>query len=321
MPTPTREDLRSELVWNVDEMTTVTFVWRTLQILFTMPVFFAAFLMVRLIRPAAAPAVLRWYLQTQGAVFVKLGQFLAMRYDVLPPEYCVELTKLLDRMPPVPARRIFDVIEQDLGKPVRTLFAEIDIEPMGSASIAQVHRAKLHDGRRVAVKVMRPGVRRVFDIDFAYMRLVGTVLDDLLFAGSGVEDIMSEVIALTREELDFRRETGNLHEMHARMSEDDIDHCSPDGIQELCGDMTITMELLEGVPVSDLMTALASKDTRRLAEWQRSGITPRRTARLIVRSVLEQTMRHRLFQADPHAANLIALPGGTLGWVDFGILG
>jgi ubiquinone biosynthesis protein len=302
-------------------VTAFTFVVRSMQIALFLPLFLVAFAAVRVFRPMAAPTLLRWYLQTQGAVFVKLGQFLAMRYDVLPPEYCLELSRLLDRLPPVPASWIIGVMERDLGRRVSEAFARFDDQPLASASIAQVHRAVLHDGRVVAVKIMRPDVRRKFEVDFAYMRLLGTVLDDLLFAGSGVSDIMSEVIALTQEELDFRREIGNLHEMRNRMAEDDIDHRAPEVIPELCGDMTITMEFLEGVPVTEILAALETGDAKRLSEWARSRITPRRTARLILRSVLEQTMRHRLFQADPHAANLIVLPGGTLGWVDFGILG
>jgi ubiquinone biosynthesis protein len=298
------------------------FLARTLQIVVLFPAFVVVMLVARIVRPSSGPTILRRYLQGQGGVFVKLGQFLAMRYDVLPAEYCAELSKLLDRLPPLPVARIVSVIENDLGRPVAELFGEIDPEPLGSASIAQVHRATLLDGRPVAIKVMRPGVRRQFEVDFLYMRLLGTILEEyLFFTNSGIGDIVKEVLTLTREELDFRREAGNIAEMHARMLEDDIDHYAPEVVPGLCGSATITMEFISGVPVVDLLEASDANDQVRLAEWAPLRITPQRTARLILRSVLEQTMRHRLFQCDPHAANLVVMPGGTLGWLDFGILG
>jgi ubiquinone biosynthesis protein len=298
------------------------FLFRSLQIGLLLPTVGIALAVVRLVRPASGPGLLRWYLQTQGGVFVKLGQFLAMRYDLLSPAYCQELSKLLDRMPPLPVARILAVVEQDLGRPAAGLFASFDSEPLGSASIAQVHRATLPDGRDVAVKVMRPGIEREFDVDFRWMGFLATVLEEyLFFVNTGVADVMAEVVTLTREELDFRREIQNLEEMHRLLDADDIDHSAPAPIAELCGARTITMEFIDGVAVTDMIDALDAGDEARLATWAPMRITPERTARLILRSVLEQTMRHRLFQSDPHAANLIMRPDGSLGWLDFGILG
>jgi ubiquinone biosynthesis protein len=124
-----------------------------------------------------------------------------------------------------------------------------------------------------------------------------------------------------REELDFRREARNIESMHKRMACDDIDHYAPKIYPSLCGERVITMEQINGVSVSEIIAALEADDQPALNAWAAAGVSPRRSARLLMRSVLEQTMRHRLFHADPHAANLILTEGGTLAWVDFGMLG
>ena len=120
-----------------------------------------------------APVVLRRYLQTCSGGFIKLGQILAMRYDLLPEEYCHELAKLLDQMPPVPLARIERIIAEDLGRPVAACFQALDAVPLGSASIAQVHAARLPSGEAVAVKVVRPGIARTLRVDMAYLGVAG----------------------------------------------------------------------------------------------------------------------------------------------------
>jgi ubiquinone biosynthesis protein len=254
-------------------------------------------------------------------VFTKLGQFLAMRYDLLPVVYCQELSKLLDRLPPIPVSRIIPIIEHDIGQPVATAFASLDPVAIGSASLAQVHRATLPTGEQVVIKVMRPDTALRFRTDFIYMRAYAWILEHTPFIDRGIAGIIREVIALTSRELDFRREAHNMVEMRQLMLEDDIDHDAPLLYPGLSGANAITMEFIEGVSISQLLRAVDGKDTRQLAAWAESNITPRRAAHLILRSVLEQTMHHRQFQADPHASNMIMRPGGTLSWLDFGVMG
>ena len=124
-----------------------------------------AFLLRGLLGPRAGPRILRWYLQSCGAAFVKFGQVLAMRYDLLPVEYCEELSKLLDSLPPAPASLIIPVVERDLGRPLAECFAEFELTALAAASIAQVHGAKLLNGESVVVKVLRPGNHERFEID------------------------------------------------------------------------------------------------------------------------------------------------------------
>lgn len=298
------------------------FVARSVRITAFSTAFAVAFTVHRLVSPRSGPRLLRWYLQSTGAAFVKLGQILAMRYDLLPARYCEELSKLLDRLPPIPYQTVVQVIEDDLGVPIDDCFGELETEALAAASIAQVHAARLHNGQSVVVKVIPPGTSQRFRVDFAYMRLGARLLDGLgRFGELDLQRLTRELIQLTREELDFSREARNAWEMHRAMLTDDIDHYSPALVPELCGRRVLTMERLEGVPVVEIIAALEAGDADATARWAEMGITPERTAALLLRSILEQSMRHRIFHADPHAANLIVMSGGTLGWIDFGMLG
>jgi ubiquinone biosynthesis protein len=129
------------------------------------------------------------------------------------------------------------------------------------------------------------------------------------------------MIHLTREELDFLREAQSIQIFHDLLAQDDIDHYAPLVYFDTCGQATITMEWLAGVGMGELITAIQSCDQPRLRQWAQRGITPKRTARLVMRSTLVQMFRHRMFHADPHIANLILLDGGTLGYVDYGMVG
>lgn len=286
-------------------------------------IFLVAFGAARYLAPVTSRAILvRWFLQSCGGAFVKLGQVLAMRYDLLPAEYCQELSKLLDRMPPVPAKRIIAAIEKDLGRPLNQVFQTFDRVPLASASVAQVHRAVLHEGDAVVVKVVKPGIRRQLDVDLGFAVVLARMLDRYrLLPYLGLSRIVADLVRLTREELDFRREARNAHILHRLLLQDEIDHYAPRIYAAYCGEMIITMEEIRGVSVIDMLDALDTRDEVRIREWRERGISIPRTARLLLRSILEQTIRHRMFQADPHAANLIVMEGGTLAWVDFGITG
>jgi ubiquinone biosynthesis protein len=274
------------------------------------------------LRRRAAPSVLKQYLQACGGGFVKLGQMLAMRYDLLPEAYCDALLGLLDRMPATALSRIEQTIVEDLGRPVSECFADLDPIPIGSASIAQVHAGRLPTGEPVAVKVARPGIRRTLRIDLFYLRQAARLARQFGFLRHlDTRALVGELTQLTREELDFRREARNAALFNEQLALDDVDHRAPHVYFDLCGARVITMERIQGVAVTSLLAAVRSDDRARLERWAELGIRPRRTARLLLWSILEQTMHHRVFNADPHPANLIVEEGGTLAWLDFGMVG
>jgi ubiquinone biosynthesis protein len=303
-------------------MTAVTYVLRSLLAGIATTLFLPVFAIVRLVAPPAAPRTLRWFLQTLGGGFAKLGQMLAMRFDLLSPAYYDELRKILDHLPRVDTRTIRKVIAADLGRPVAEIFDSFDDVPIGSASIAQAHRAVLPGGHRVVVKVMRPRIRAILAADLANLDLISRFLQLLgVFRNSDLSRIIREIKRYTLEELDFRREAFHAQALHDLMNADDIDHYAPHPYFEACGARVITLEELSGVWLSDLVAAIDRGDRALLAAWAADGVTPSRVARVLNRSTLEQAYRHRMFHADPHAGNVLVLRGGTVAYIDFGIIG
>jgi len=268
------------------------------------------------------PATFKRYLQSCGGGFVKAGQVLAMRYDLLPAVYCDELAGLLDHVRPVPVRRIERVVVEDLGRSLEASFRTFEATPLGSASIAQVHCATLMTGQPVAVKVMRPGIVRTLRVDLSYLLVLGRFFRSFgILTSLKLYAIGRELMTLTHEELDFRREARDIDLFHRTLAEDEIDHYAPRVYSGLSGRRVITMERIDGVRLTQLLAAVQSNDKSQLDRWAERGIRPRRTARLLLRSMLEQMMEHRVFNADPHPANLIVRDDGSLAWVDFGMVG
>jgi ubiquinone biosynthesis protein len=281
-----------------------------------------ALLLRNLFGPTGGPRILRWYFETCGGGYVKVGQLLATRYDLLRPEYTEELGKLLDSLPPVPTARISQVIERELGRPPADLFAAFEHQPIATASLAQVHGAVLSNGDEVVVKVLKPGISERVRVDLAFLRLTARVVNVLpvlrnLDVGGAVEELSRTTI----DELDLRREALYTAYIHDQMIADPIAHYAPRVYRHLSSRNILTLERIHGVTVREMLTAITNRDDQALESWAARGIRPERTAVILLRSVLEQTMRVRAFNADPHPSNLIVSDGGTLNWVDFGLVG
>lgn len=284
--------------------------------------FAIVFPIVRWVVPSKGPRLLRWLLERMGGGFLKLGQVLAMRFDLLPAAYYRELMSLLDRAPRLRFEKIRAVIEADLGAPLTTLFASFDRKPLAAASIAQAHAAELADGQRVVVKVKRPDAERMFKTDLQNFARIARVAQWLGIGGKlDLVGLARQVSRLTSEELDFRREAFNCDHMRELLASDSVDHRAPHVFFSHCGKQVITMERFEGIWLSDLLRAVQANDRAKLDDYRARGADPQRISRLVFRSVMEQCFHHRMFHADPHAANMIVLEGGTLGLIDFGMIG
>ncbi len=251
---------------------------------------------------------LREACEALGPMFIKLGQMLSTRGDLLPEAFRVELAKLVDDVPPLPAAAIAEVVRDDLGAAPETIFASFDPTPLASASIGQVHAARLVDGRDVVVKVRKPGVDTLVRMDLEILaELIGTwaprlpALND--YDARGVLREFSESLLA---ELDYRREASNERFFrHAFANEPGFS--IPDVIAEVSTGRVLTHERVDGRKVNEL-AGLSSR--RRAAVSQR-----------IARFVLEPAFEHGVFYADPHAGNLLIGDDGSLAVVDFGTVG
>ncbi|MEA2786837.1 MAG: ubiquinone biosynthesis protein [Candidatus Eremiobacteraeota bacterium] len=251
---------------------------------------------------------LRQACEELGTMFIKLGQMLSTRGDLLPEAYRLELAKLVDDVPPLPVDVITQVIREELGAAPETIFAFFDPVPLGSASIGQVHSARLVDGRDVVVKVRKPGVEALVQID---LKLLVELVDTWAprFPGLNQYDAKGVVREFSESllgELDYRREATNEKFFRSIFS-NEPGFAIPDVIAEYSTGRVLTHERVDGRKVSDV-----------------AGLSNRRRATVsqrIARFVLEPAFEHGVFYADPHSGNLMIQEDGALAVVDFGTVG
>jgi len=257
---------------------------------------------------------LRQGLERLGPIFVKFGQVLSTRRDLLPADYADELAKLQDRVPPFPAAQSRALVEKAFGKPIEDLFASFEDEPIASASIAQVHFATLKDGREVAVKVLRPGMLAVIDDDLTLMRTLAVWVERLSADGKRLKprEVVAEFDNYLHDELDLVREAANAAQLRRNMEGLRL-VMIPEMIWELCTQNVIVMERMKGVPISQ---------TQRLREC---GVDIPKLARDGVTIFFTQVFRDGFFHADMHPGNIqVSVAPETFGRyiaLDFGIVG
>ena len=260
-------------------------------------------------------------LEELGGAWVKLGQALALRFDVLPEDYCRQFFQLLNQMPPFPSEEVRSVIESEFGRPLAELFRHFDSTPIAAASIGQVHRAELPDGAVVAVKVQRPEIRDLVRADLRLMRWIARAIDLVPWLGRPrARRVVGELARWMEEEIDFRNEAHNLELLRRNAAGDPLEK-DPQLYPALTTSRVLTVEYLDGVPVIDIVTATRQGDETFLRDLAARGHDLRRIASHITWNALNQVYRQGCFHADPHPANLLVLPGDAIGYVDFGIVG
>ena len=272
-------------------------------------------------RRAPGPVRLRRALETLGGAWAKLGQLLALRFDLLPEAYCLELFDLLNRAAPFPYSDVERVIAEELGREVPELFSSFAAEPFGSASIGQVHDAVLHDGRRVAVKVQRPGIGALMMCDIALMRRVAMIVDRTrLLGGMRSCEVVDELARWTREELDYTVEAANAIEIRANIRDEDTEY-APEIHLEYTSRRVLTAERLDGLPVVDIIRELRADREACRRRLKAAGHDLDQAAANVVWNFLNQVYAVGVFHGDLHPANLLLVGGGRIGYVDFGIVG
>ena len=257
---------------------------------------------------------LREALESLGPIFVKFGQVLSTRRDLMPPDIADELARLQDRVPPFPGEQAIIEIERGLGRPLAEVYAEFDITPVASASIAQVHFARLHDGRPVAVKVLRPGMARVIERDIALLRAFGGLLARVSADGRRLKplEVIDEFDTYLHDELDLIREAANANQLRRNFSGSTLLRV-PEMYWDACAVNVLTMERMHGIPIG------------RMDEMRAAGIDLKRLSREGVEIFFTQVFRHGFFHADMHPGNiLVGGPGPDFNRyiaLDFGIVG
>jgi ubiquinone biosynthesis protein len=251
-----------------------------------------------------------------GPTFIKIGQFLALRPDILPQDYCDELLRLVDRAPSTPWEVIRQTLRAELGDDPEKIFARISTRPLAAGSIAQVHLAETHQGERVAVKVQRPDLPARVKRDLRKIRWLARALKV-----SGIApyisptELVSELDRWLQQELDFTKELNS----HTRMYEEMTGEMSvriPQPFAEFSSPRVITTEYLHGTPFSDLIRLARRKDFEQIESL---GFDRELLAERLIESSLHQIFRLRFFHADLHPGNIIAMSGNVIGLVDFGL--
>ncbi|MFZ0134919.1 MAG: AarF/ABC1/UbiB kinase family protein, partial [Desulfobacterales bacterium] len=256
------------------------------------------------------PQGLRMALEELGPTYIKLGQILSTRPDLIPVDFLQELSKLQDKVPPFPASAARRIIEAELGVKLDDLFVRFDDTPLASASIGQVHRARLKNGREVALKVQRPGIQRVIEVDLEIMLHLATLMEHHIeeLAFHRPIKIVEEFARTLEKELDYLLEAANMERAALNFS-GDATTCIPAVFRELSTARILATALIRGIKVSDIERLDA-------AGLDRALITSR-GADILLRMIFE----HGFFQADPHPGNIFVLPGNVICLIDFGMVG
>jgi ubiquinone biosynthesis protein len=253
---------------------------------------------------------IRLALEELGPTFIKLGQILATRPDLIPMSLVHELRKLQDDVPPFDGALARRQVEASLGRPIEQLFARFDERPLAAASIAQVHRARLHAGDEVVVKVRRPNLEAIVRTDLEIMRTLATLLEENApeLQQWRPRAIVDEFQRALSREVDLTNEAFHLVRFAANFAGDPQVHV-PKAYLDLSSDAVLVVEYIDGIKMSDL------------AGLERAGIDRKRLAAVGVEFCLKQVFEHGFFHADPHPGNLFVLPGEVIAPIDMGMMG
>jgi ubiquinone biosynthesis protein len=253
---------------------------------------------------------MRLALESLGPIFIKFGQALSTRLDLLPPDISAELIKLQDNVPPFESQVAIDIIELQLNKPISELYNHFDATPLASASIAQVHTAQLKDGTDVVVKVVRPDILPIIKLDIGILRTLAKLTEALVPFTRRLHpiEVVSEFEKTILDELDLMREAANAALLRRNFADSSLLYV-PDIYWSHTAPQVMTMERIYGTPISDLDGLRAQ------------GISIEKLSEEGVIIFFTQVFKHNFFHADMHPGNIFILPDGRYAAIDFGIMG
>ena len=243
-----------------------------------------------------------------GPTFVKLGQLLSLRSDLVPQEYCDEFAKLQDRVEPFAFSKVKRIVEEELGKPIHKIFMEFEKTPIAAASVGQVHKARLKSGQWVAVKVQRPSIKKVFQSDIDILYYLAEQAEQRLEEVKRFKPrrIVQEFENYTKKELDFKLEAKNIDVFFKKYKYSPYFKI-PRVYWSQTSPKIVTMTFIDGKKISEM---------KKLAEKEKKKLTL-----LIYRSFIDQVFNMHVFHADPHPGNIFLMDNKKIAFLDFGIVG
>lgn len=253
---------------------------------------------------------LRLALETLGPIFVKFGQLLSTRRDLIPTDIADELAKLQDQVPPFPSAQAVALLETAYGKRLTEVFASFDATPVASASVAQVHFAVLPDGREVAVKVLRPGIKHTIEHDISLLQVCAGLIERWWADGKRLKPklVVAEFEKYLHDELDLMREAANASQLRRNFSDARL-LLVPEVHWDWCSEQVMVMERMHGIPVSQI------------SAMREAGISLSKLASDGVEIFYTQVFRDGFFHADMHPGNILVARDGRYVALDFGIMG
>lgn len=271
---------------------------------------FFAFIFRRDIKKVDYPVIFREALESLGPTFIKFGQILSLRKDFVPEELCRELEKLQDEVPPIKYKDVVRVIELEFREPLFKVFPEFENEPIGSASLSQIHIAYIEDKRKVAVKIQRPGIRRIMLNDIDILKSLAGMLEKFIppLRQYQLKEFVKEFETYTVRELDFKTE-GFHAEKFSSNFKDDPDVNFPTIYWNKTTSKVLTMEFIEGIK---------PKERKILDEY---GIDRVKAAKIAANSVLKMLFIDGFFHGDPHPGNILISKENKLYFIDLGMIG
>lgn len=256
--------------------------------------------------------MLRKTLERLGPTFIKFGQVLSVRPDLIPKEYCKELEELQDKVPEFPFSDVRAIIEKEFGKSIEHLFLHFEKKPIASASISQVHKAILKNGEKVAVKVQRPNVKHLMETDIEIMFYFAKLLENNVekIKNFNPVDIVEEFKEWTEKELDFRLEARNAERFKQNFKGSKTVYI-PKVYDDLTTEHVLTLEFIDGIELHNIGEIKRKRKKLDFNEIIKNGFE----------AVMTQVFVHGIFHADPHPGNIIIIRNNSIAFVDFGIVG
>lgn len=268
------------------------------------------------------PARLRFVFEDLGGVFMKFGQILAMRFDILPMSYAEALLNLLDNAHTVENDKMFDVFFNETGEDIREVFENLDETPISTASFAQVYKGT-HEGEIVVIKIQKPDVEKYISSDLILLSFFAYIIDIVgILKAVSVKEIVSQLKEWVGNELNYTIEACNAQTIYDHAKKHDLENVIiPKIYHEFTTERIIVQEFLDGFQVNKIIKGLMIDRDGTIKMLEKNDIDLLEVSKLFIRDIMRQYFIDGIFHADPHPANLMLLSGNKIGYVDFGIIG